>query len=175
MWVTAIKVSMDKNILTKSSYSLMSSDISSSEYYEFSKMFKKQIEIYEAIAEADHNEHVTASGIDVLHPVEMMKYIESEMSSVGLGSQLVHLLQELIVVPVESPFAEEYWTVITKMCRDIRGMRRARGSTEIEVERSLLTTDMCKRLMDRKRESTGGKAVAEMNKLKLQLFTKVCH
>ena len=31
------KVSMDKNILTKSSYSLMSSDISSSEYYEFSK------------------------------------------------------------------------------------------------------------------------------------------
>eukprot|EP00603_Paraphysomonas_imperforata_P015405 CAMPEP_0114476932 /NCGR_PEP_ID=MMETSP0104-20121206/15052_1 /TAXON_ID=37642 ORGANISM="Paraphysomonas imperforata, Strain PA2" /NCGR_SAMPLE_ID=MMETSP0104 /ASSEMBLY_ACC=CAM_ASM_000202 /LENGTH=1256 /DNA_ID=CAMNT_0001651763 /DNA_START=82 /DNA_END=3854 /DNA_ORIENTATION=- len=171
-WITAITVRMDKNILAKSSYSLTSAQINQCEFVKFAAFFLKQIKIYEAISEADHSDSITASGVAMAEPVEMIKYIESELSSVGLGKHLVHALQEFMVLPVDSAFAEEYWTCLVKMCQDLRELKGRHGELTDNLKSSLLTTEMCIHLFDKKEKSTGGKAVMEMNRLKLQVFTK---
>lgn len=164
---------MDKNILAKSSYSLLASKINHSEFNTFADFFQKQMKIYEAIYEADHADSITASGVAVATPVEMIKYIESEMASMGLGACLLQVLQEFMVLPVDSAFAEEYWKTLLTVCQDMRELQRRHGNLDMHRKSALLTTESCIRLFDKKEKSTGGKAVMEMNKLKLQLFTKV--
>jgi hypothetical protein len=173
-WLTALKVRMDKNILAKSSYSLTSSQINQSEFDKFAEFFQKQMKIYEAISEADHSDTITASGIAVAQPVEMVKYIESELASMGLGSYLTKVLQEFMVLPVDAAFAEEYWDTLVMVCQEMRELKRRHGYLDDDMKSSLLTTERCIRLFEKKEKSTGGKAVMEMNRLKLQVFTKVC-
>ena len=172
-WITAIKVRMDKNILAKSSYSLISSKINHNEFDNFADFFQKQMKIYEAIYEADHGDATTASGVAVAQPVEMIKYLESELASVGLGSCLLQVLQEFMVLPVDSAFAEEYWKTLLTVCQDMRELKRRHGSLDAQQRNTLLSSESCIRLFDKKEKSTGGKAVMEMNRLKLQIFTKV--
>ena len=165
---------MDKNVLAKSSYSLTAAQINQSEFNKFAEFFQKQMKIYEAISEADHGDAVTVSGVAVAAPVEMVKYIESELSSMGMGRFLTQTLQEFMVLPVDSAFVEEYWTTLVSVCQEMRELKRRHGHLDADMKSSLLSTERCIRLFDKKEKSTGGKAVMEMNRLKLQVFTKVC-
>ena len=164
---------MEKNILARSSYNLTTSKINHCEFDNFADFFQKQVKVYEAIAETDHNDAITASGICLSCPVDMVKYLETELASMGLGSYLIHLLQEMIVVPVDSSFVEEYWKILVNICQDIRNFKHSHGGLSEDHKKSLLSVEKCVNLFDQKEKSTGGKAVSELKKLKMQLFTKV--
>ena len=91
----------------------------------------------------------------------------------GLGACLVQVLREFLVLPVDAAFSEEYWRTLLAVCQDMRELGQRHGRLDAAAKSSLLTTESCIRLFDKKEKSTGGKAVMEMNKLKLQVFTKV--
>jgi hypothetical protein len=171
-WLTALNVARDKAQMKKCSYTLMSGSLDSKEFEIHVSMFKKQVKVYEAIAEDDQKRVLSASGIDVTNVVDMARYLQCEMASIGLGDRFLQLLQELVIVPTDSEFGDLFWENLIRICRDMRGLRHQEGGNGVVVGSYKLDVESCIRLLKKKERTQGAKAVIELNKLTLELYTK---
>lgn len=176
-WLTALSIIRDKMQLKKFSYSLQPSALDSKEFEMHSTMFRKQVIVYEAIVEDDQKHCISSSGIDVSSAIDISRFLHCEMSAIGLGDRFVLLLQELLIVPTDSEFGDMFWENLIRICRDMRGLRRqcitdTNDKIAVALGSYKLDTESCLRLLKKKERSASGKAVSELNKQTLEIFTK---
>lgn len=183
-WLIALNIVRDRMLLRKCSYTLLSADLDSQEFLKAAEMFKKQITVYEVISQEDYKQSTTKSGVDVTSAISLVNFIHSEMATVGIDSKLIELLQEIIVLPVDSKFTEIFWSQLVSTCRQLKLIAMEDNTSSLisssystkERENAIksvkVDTELCKQLLTKKEKTVQGKATVDINKLTMELFTK---
>jgi len=132
-WFTALTVAWDYVRMKTTDWSGASQRsraatcLDLSEYKEHQDMIEKQVEVFEAIYQADQQQTVMKSflNIDSGNFREIADFVMSNLENDGMTDKLMDLFHQLILMPTAGIAGEEAWTLLLQSCKDIRGIKRS--------------------------------------------------
>ena len=133
-WLTALQAAKNSAILKRCSYAVEKSLLDPNDVPKHVEMFKKQIQVYQIIAEEDNALSRTESGLDLADVEQLSAYIHSTLLEAGLGDKFISLLQELLFLPPETAVREKVWNHLISSCRRYRKPRRRSVDSESEID-----------------------------------------
>ncbi|GMH66234.1 hypothetical protein TrLO_g4004 [Triparma laevis f. longispina] len=132
-WFTALTVAWDYVRMKSTDWSDASQRsraatcLDLNEYKDHQDMIEKQVEVFEAIYQADQQQTVMKSflNIDSGNFREIADFVMQNLENDGMTDKLMDLFHQLILMPTAGIAGEEAWTLLLQSCKDIRGIKRS--------------------------------------------------
>ena len=160
-WLTALQCCWDKHVFAKGTFKVQSKELNISDIHIFEGNFKKQAQVYHSLTLEDRKFSVAASGVDLTNINDISKYLVNEALAAGNSSNLLKVLQLLLVIPPES---DGLWEAIATGIQRLLMMNG--GLTDIASADAAFADSSVTELLKIK-AAEGGTAYAQMNKLAL--------
>jgi len=155
-WTTALTVAYNDALLSQANYKIDTVlHLMTDEVQDYLASFKKELEVFERLAAMDHN----MSRIDVTdrrkagNPdrmlqaddlMDVMKFLADEVKNTGLTEDIVKVIHQLSLLPMDRDFGALAWSTLSQCINDIRSNKH-RGGYRIEFDR-------LQKLIDKRRD-----------------------